>query len=325
MRRTELGRRAALAGLLLPAALRPAAAQDFPSRPLRAVVGFPPGGGVDLAARLVTRRLAELLRQPIVVENRAGAGGTLAAAQVARAEPDGYTLFVSETGMLIGPVLYRDARYDPVQSFAAIGGIATAPLGIAVPASLGIGDLPGAIAQGRAAARPWRFATPGVGTVQHLAGEMLRERADLPLEHVPYRGGAPAVTAAIAGEIEMVVASLPSLLPAVSSGTLRLLATTSAQRVAGLRDVPAVAESIPGFDAAPAIFLVAPAGTPPAAIALLNAALASAIADAGVRDPLLAAGLIAAPALDAAAMARAIAAETAKWSALARASGARLD
>jgi tripartite-type tricarboxylate transporter receptor subunit TctC len=292
-------------------------------QPIRAVVGFPPGGGVDVAARLVTRAMGDRLRRAIVVDNRPGAGGTLAAAQVARAEPDGTTIFVTETGMLIGPALYRDTRYDPT-AFAAIGRIAIAPLGIAAPASLGVADLAAAIARGRAAQHPWRYATPGVGTVQHLVGEMLRGAA-LPLEHVPYRGGAPAVTAAAAGEVELVIASLPSLLPAAAAGTLRLLAVTSAARVPSAPEIPPVADTLPGFDAAPAIFLVAPAGTPASVLATLNAALTSALSEATLRDALLAAGLIAAAPGTPAELAAEIAAETARWSAIARAAGASLD
>lgn len=314
----------ALAGLgILTTA--PAAALDWPSRPLRVVVGFSPGGGVDLAARLVTRRMAEALRQTVLVENRPGAGGTLAATLVARAEPDGHTLMVAETGMMTGPALLRDARYDPVTSFALIARIATAPLAIAVPASLGVTDLAGAVARGRAAPNPWRYATPGMGTAQHLAGEMLRAASGLPLEHVPYRGGAPAVTAAMSGEIEMVLASLPSVLPAAAGGSLRLLAVTGASRVPTLPAVPTVAETLPGFEAAPPIFLVAPSGTPAQIVAALNAAVGAAIGDAAVAEALLAAGLIPAPPLGADATARELAAATERWLSLARASGARLD
>ncbi|PWS35823.1 hypothetical protein DFH01_19815 [Falsiroseomonas bella] len=325
MQGRAFGRRIVLAGLAAPLLPGVAAAQEFPSRPVRAVVGFAPGGGVDLAARVVTRRMGEALRQSVVVENRPGAGSTLAAAAVARADADGYTLMVGETGMLIAPALYREVRYDPVASFAPVGRIAIAPLGLAVPAGLGVTDLRAAIARAQAAPRPWRYATPGVGTVQHLVGEMLRGTAPMPLEHVPYRGGAPAVTAAIAGEIELVIASLPSLLPAVAAGALRLLAVTTATRLESVPEVPAVAEVLPGFDAAPGIFLVAPAGTPAPVLGTLNAALGAATTDAEVKRALLAAGLIAATPVDAAAMAREIAAETAKWTAVARASGARLE
>jgi tripartite-type tricarboxylate transporter receptor subunit TctC len=317
-------RRGILAGgLALPAL--PVLAQDLPARPIRAVVGFAAGGGVDLAARVVARRMGDVLRQSVVVENRPGAGSTLAAAAVARADPDGTTIMVAETGMLIGPVLYRDARYDPLGSFAPVARVALAPLGIVVPASLGVTELGAAIASGKAAPRPWRYGTPGIGTAQHLAGEMLRGAAGLPLEHVPYRGGAPAVTAVMAGEIEMVIASLPSVLPAVGSGALRLLAVTTPRRLPNLPDVPAVAETLAGFDAAPSIFLVAPAGTPPAAIAALNAAAVAALAEAELRQALLSAGLIAADPVDPATMARDLAAEAARWSAIARASGARLE
>jgi tripartite-type tricarboxylate transporter receptor subunit TctC len=232
---------------------------------------------------------------------------------------------VGETGMLIAPALYREVRYDPVASFAPVGRIAVAPLGLAVPAGLGVTDLRAAIARAQASPRPWRYATPGVGTVQHLVGEMLRGTAPMPLEHVPYRGGAPAVTATIAGEIELAIASLPSLLPAVGAGTLRLLAVTTAVRLESAPDVPAVAEVLPGFDAAPSIFLLAPAGTPAPVLGTLNAALGAATTDEEVKRALLAAGLIAAAPVDAAAMAREIAAETEKWTAVARASGARLE
>lgn len=320
----SFGRRMALAlgGLGLAT---PTLAQDWPARPIRAVLGFAPGGGVDLAARVVARGMSQALRQTVVVENRPGAGSTLAAAQVARAEPDGYTIMVAETGMLIGPVLYRDARYDPIASFAPIGRIAVAPLGIVVAASLGAADLPAALALGRAAPRPWRFATPGVGTAQHLVGQMLGSAGGLPLEHVPYRGGAPAVTAVLSGEVEIGVASLPAVMPAIGAGQLRLLAVTTPGRVATVPEVPAVAETLPGFDLAPSIFLVAPAGTPPLVVQALNAALTAALGEAATRDALASAGLIAAPPSAPAEMARDLALETERWSALARSSGARLD
>lgn len=312
----------ALGGLALAT---PSLAQDWPARPIRAVLGFAPGGGVDLAARVVARGMSQSLRQSVVVENRPGAGSTLAAAQVARAEADGYTIMVAETGMLIGPVLYRDTRYDPITSFAPVGSIAIAPLGIVVAAGLGTVDLPAALALGRAAPRPWRFGTPGVGTAQHLVGQMLGSAGQLPLEHVAYRGGAPAVTAVLSGDVEIGVASLPAVMPAVAAGQLRLLAVTTAGRVPTVPDVPAVAETLPGFYLAPSIFLVAPAGTPASIIQALNAALAAALGDVATRDALASAGLIAASPSTPGDMARDLAQETERWSTLARASGARLE
>lgn len=325
MRGTVNVSRRLLLALGFPVLATPSLAQDWPARPIRAVLGFAPGGGVDLAARVVARGMSQALRQSVVVENRPVAGSTLAAAQVARAEADGYTIMVAETGMLIGPVLYRDARYDPVTSFAAIGPIAIAPLGIVVSAGLGAADLPAALALGRAAPRPWRFGTPGVGTAQHLVGQMLGSAGGLSLEHVPYRGGGPAVTAVLSGEVEIGVASLPAVMPAAGAGHLRLLAVTTPGRVPTVPDVPAVAETLPGFDLAPSIFLVAPAGAPPSVIQTFNAALVAALGDAATRDAFASAGLIAAPLAVPADTARDLALQTQRWSALARASGARLE
>ena len=314
-----------LGPLLMAGFTVPAAAQAWPVRPLRAVVGFAPGGGVDLAARVVTRRLAEALGQKVVVENRPGAGSTVAAAYVARTEPDGYTLMVGETAMFTGPVLYPSARFDPVSDFVPVMRMAVAPLGIAVPAALGVSDLPGALDRARRAPAPWRYATPGVGTAQHLVGEMLRQAASVPLEHVPYRGGAPAITALLAGEVEMAVASLPSLTAAVASGGVRLLGVTTAARVPGLGEVPAVAEIIPGFEAAPGIFLLAPAGTPGPVVTRLAMAGAELGRDPAVGAALVSAGLLLGDNAGPAELAAQVAEEARRWSELARATGARLE
>lgn len=314
-----------LAPLLMTGFSVPAAAQTWPLRPLRAVVGFAPGGGVDLAARVVTRRLAEVLGQQMVVENRPGAGSTVAAAYVARTEPDGYTLMVGETAMFTGPVLYPSARFDPVADFVPVMRMAVAPLGIAVPAALGVSDLASALDRARRAPSPWRYGTPGVGTAQHLVGEMLRQKASVPLEHVPYRGGAPAITALLAGEVEMAVASLPSLTAAVASSGVRLLSVSTAARVPGLAEVPVVAETIPGFDAAPGIFLLAPAGTPAPVVARLAQAGAEVGRDPAVGAALVSAGLLLGDTAGPAELAAEVAEETRRWSELARATGARLE
>ncbi|MBP0443927.1 hypothetical protein J8J14_03965 [Roseomonas sp. SSH11] len=289
------------------------------------MVGFSAGGGVDIAARLVARRLTEVLRLPVLVENRPGAGSTLAAAQVLQAARDGSTVMVAETALLIGPVLYPAARYDPVADFIPVMRIATAPLGIAATASLGLADLRQALERARAAPAPWRFGTPGVGTAHHLVGEMLRQASGVELEHVPYRGGAPAVTALRSGETELSVASLPSIVPALGAGGVDLLAVTSANRLPGLPHVPAAGETLPGFEAAPGIYMLLPAGTGRHAVERLSAACAEAAADAELRHALSTAGLQPAAPVSPEELASIMAQEARHWSALARATGARLE
>ncbi|MFN0161586.1 MAG: Bug family tripartite tricarboxylate transporter substrate binding protein, partial [Burkholderiales bacterium] len=238
---------AALTALAIPAAQ----AQPYPSRPLRLLVGFAAGGGADALARMTATHVGEALGQQVVVENRAGAGGTLAADAVAKAQPDGYTLLFGETGLLIAPALYANLPFDPVKGFAAVGGVATLPLVIVVNPGLPAKNTAELIAHARANPGKLSYASPGIGTVHHLAMELLRKQAGLDYVHVPYKGASAILPDLIGGQIPIAIVSAPPALAQARAGKLRAIALTSPVKLASAPDWPALADTLPGFDASP--------------------------------------------------------------------------
>ncbi len=255
----------------------PARAQaNYPSRPIQLVVTVPPGGAADFVARIIGAKLADALGQPVVISNRGGAGGTTAAAAVAKSDPDGYTLLLNTIATHgIGPHLYPSLPYDPVKDFSPIILLTKLPLIMTVNASLPAQSVKEVIALAKARPGELSFASAGSGGAPHLAGELFKSLTGTELLHVPYRGSGPAVIDLVAGRIAMMFDATPSLLPFITAGKLRPLAAASPQRHRLLPDVPSFAElGYAGMDIALWYGVVAPAGTPQPIVQRLNAALA---------------------------------------------------
>jgi tripartite-type tricarboxylate transporter receptor subunit TctC len=285
---------ALICGLVLSAFLgsQAALAQNYPVRPLLLTVGFAPGGGTDTAARIVARRLGEQLGQQVVVENRAGAGGNIAAEAIARAQPDGYTLSLSAVGPLaVAPHMVSNLGYDPRRDFAPISmGVVFANV-LVVHASVPAQTLAEYVALANARPGSMTFGTSGIGGTGHLAGELFRMMAKADIVHVPYKGGGPAMADLLGNQVPSVFASAPSALPHVKSGKIRALATTGAARSAFFPAVPTVAETYPGYDATNWYAFIAPARTPRDIILRLNRELARALSATDIREQLLQHGM----------------------------------
>ena len=271
---------AAIAALfVLTGLMAPALAQDYPSRPVTLVVPYAAGGGNDLMARLVGERMSKTLGQQVVIENRGGAGGTIATRYVAKAVPDGYTLVLGGTGTLaINPTLYPNVGYDPRKDFAPVGLIGTSALVILVHPSLPVRSVSDLIALAKKEPGKLSFASAGIGSGTHLGAELFASMADVKMVHVPYRGSAPAISDLLGGHVSVYFSSLPPAVSLAREGKVRALAVTGAKRSDVLPDLPTVAETgLPGYEAVLHYGIVAPAGTPPAVVAKLNAALREAV------------------------------------------------
>lgn len=309
------------------AALAPqAAAQPWPARPLRLVVGFPPGGGIDFTARLVAQHLGDALGQPVVVENRPGAAGAQAAAEVARAAADGYTLILANIGpFALVPNMLARPSYDPVKDFTAVHQLVSTYFVAAVPATLPVKSLPEFVAWARANDGKVNFASGGNASITHLNGELLNQVAGLRMVHVPYKGSAPAIADLIAGQTHLLVDVGNVIVPHVKSGKLRAIAVTSAQRDAQLADVPTVREAgFPALETAGWQGLLGPAGMPREVVERLAAETRKVLAKPEVRDKLAAAGTpVAERGPDE--FAAFIRAENQRWQPVIKASGAKIE
>lgn len=274
---------AALA-LALPLA---AGAQTYPERPVRVMHGFAAGGNADVVARLVGAEMAKGLGQPIVVEPKAGAGGTIAAASVASAKPDGYNLLLATGGHAISGVLYDKLPYDTAKSFQPISALTSFPFLVVVNAASPHNSLGDLLKAARARPNPMTFGSAGIGTGQHMTGELLANRAGAAFTHVPYRGESASVTALLGNEVDFIVIAPTTALPQVKAGKLRALGTSGSARWSGLPEVPTVAEQgVPNFEVRSWTALLAPAGTPQPVIDRLNAQVATALQDATLRSKL---------------------------------------
>jgi tripartite-type tricarboxylate transporter receptor subunit TctC len=254
----------------------------FPSRPLKMVVGFSAGGGTDVVARIVANKMTDVLGQSVLVENRAGASGMIAAEAVAKAAPDGYTLMMgSQTTFAVAPNLYRKFALDPSVEFAGVAMTGASPLAIVVNPSSPAHTVQDLIAMAKAKPGAINFGSGGLGTTPHMAGELFSILAGIKMVHVAYRGEAPAINDLLGGQVQVIFANLSAVIGNVRGGTLRALAVTSAQRSPSAPEIPTVAEAaIPGFEAATWFGVVAPAGTPQDILTKLNAAARQALADA---------------------------------------------
>jgi tripartite-type tricarboxylate transporter receptor subunit TctC len=308
---------------VLGAAAGAARADDYPSRPITLMVPFPPGGSTNIVARIIADKLSEGLGQPIIIDNRGGAGGTVGTRSAARSAPDGYTLLLSYTGTLaIGPSLYANVGYDPRKDFDPVGRIGTAPNMLLAHPSFAVHSVAELIAYAKANPGKVNYGSAGIGTVGHVAGEYLSTLAGIKLTHIPYKGTGPAMTDLLGGHILLGFAPIPAGHSNVLAGSLRGLAVTSAKRSTLVPDIPTIAETLPGFDAALLYGLVAPAGTPRAIIARLNQELRKAVSADDVRQRLAIEGaepLVSTPEEYAADIDR----EETKWSQVVKASGAK--
>jgi tripartite-type tricarboxylate transporter receptor subunit TctC len=302
--------------------LMPAAAQTYPERPITLVIPFAPGGSTSIVGRVIADKMAQLLGQGVVVDNRPGAGGTVGTKFVAKSEPDGYTILLGYTGTLaVGPSLYKDAGYDPRKDFAPIGMIGNAPSAVVVHPSFPAKSIAELIAYAKANPGKVNFGSAGVGSVNHITGEYFARAAGITLVHVPYKGTGPALTDLLGGHIPMALAPIPAVHANVSAGLLRALATTGTTRNNLMPDVPTIAEAgLPGFEASLYYGLVAPAGTPRPIIDRLNRELRAVLASDEVTKQLSADGTAITPSTPEA-YGDFIDKDEKKWSELVKASG----
>ena len=294
-----------------------------PARPVKLVVPFAPGGQPDVVARALAEPLSKALGQPVVVENRPGAGGNIAAEAVARAAPDGLTLLMGTNGPIaVSPALYPNLPYDPLKDLVPVTLVGTSPNLIAVNPATGVTTLAGLVEKARAAPGALNFSSVGKGSVSQLSMELLNSVAGIRTVHIPYNGGAPAVTALIAGDVQILSLNPTALIPQVQAGRARVVAQTGVKRSPLVPDVPTVAESgYPGFVADVWMVVMAPAKTPPEAVARLHAELAKIIRDPAMKAALWDRQWIDAAGSTPAEAAETIRAESAKWSRIVRERG----
>jgi tripartite-type tricarboxylate transporter receptor subunit TctC len=274
-----------LALLVLCVAALGASAQGFPSKPIRIVVGFPPGGGNDIIARIVGAKMQETWGQPVVIDNKPGANSIIATEFVAKSAPDGYTLLVNATGgMSVNPVLYPKLSYDTLKDFVPISMVGSFPLVLVVHPSLPANSVQELVAYARA--NPGKLNYAAGSTAFQVASEMFKQMAGVDIHHIPYKGSAASISAVMAGDVQMTIVDSPPLMPQIKSGRVRGLAVTSAKRAAAMPDFPAIAESFPGYDMSLWIGVFAPAGTPADIAAKLNVEIARIVRLPDVRDKL---------------------------------------
>ena len=264
----------------------------YPAKPIRLIVPFPPGGGTDILSRLVAQKLTESAKWTVVADNRAGAGGTIGITEAAKAAPTGYDLVMGQKdNMVVGPWLYKNLPWDPTKDFAPIAHVAYTPVIIATSANSRFKTLADVVAAAKAAPDTITYGSPGNGTTIHLAGDLFEKAAGIKIRHVPYKGSNPAMMDALAGNVDLLVSSVPSAMGQIKSGKLRPLAVTSAKRSTSLPDVPTVAEQgFKDFDVSTWYGVLAPAGTPAPVVKTLNAEVNKLLATAEMKDAIHAQG-----------------------------------
>jgi tripartite-type tricarboxylate transporter receptor subunit TctC len=279
-----------LAAWLLSAVI--AHAQSWPSRPVRFIVPFPPGGSTDVAARTLADKLARSLAAQVVVENRAGGGGAIGTTEVARAAPDGYTILFAADPVTTLFLVVKNLPFDVLRDFTAVTQVTTQPLAVAVHASLPVRTVQDLVAYAKANPGKLSFAHSGTGTGQHMSGELLKKMAGIEIVHVPYKGGGPAVQDLVGGQVPMGVLGSTPLIPHHKAGRIRIVAFTSKERFAPMPEIPTLHESgFPGFDTGQWLGLLAPRGTPPEIVSKLHRETVNALALADVRERLAQAAL----------------------------------
>jgi len=310
-----------LLGLLLAIAASVAAAQGYPAKPLRLIIPFSPGGSNDIVGRMAAAQLGERLGQPVIVDNRTGAGGTIGTEAAAKASPDGYTLFLVSVAHAFNTAIYKKLPYDPVKSFVPVAMLGTGPAVLVIYPGLPASSLQELIALAKQKPGQLNYASAGVGSFLHLAAELFRLQAGVSLTHVPYKGAAPATVDVIAGQAQLCVASIITLLPHIRSGRMRALATTGSQRSPLLPDVPTFAEAgVQGSEATNWWGILAPAGTPQPIIDRLHQELSAIIASAETKKRFDAEGAEARP-MSSAEFGKFIDDETTKWARVVKEAG----
>ncbi len=301
------------------------AADDFPNKPIKIVVGFPAGQGTDTIARALTPKLQAELGQALIVENKAGAGGILGQQAAATAAPDGYTiLFTSAGPMAVNPGVYEKLPYDPVKDYAAIAGVINVPLVLVANAALPAKNVKELAAMAKAKPGEVNFASSGNGVTNHLAMEMLANAAGVKMTHVPYKGSPAALTDLMGGSVSVMFDTPVSVLPHIKSGRLKALAVSGSTRIAALPDVPTVAESYPGFSAVSWMAFVAPAKTPAPIVAKLSDAVIKVVNTPDMQKYFLAQGVEPMP-MTSVELGKFIKSEVEKWGKAAKAAGAKVD
>ena len=272
-----------------------ARAQSYPTKAVTIVVGFTPGAASDLIARTVAERLSPVLGQTVIVDNRAGASGNIAAAYVARAPADGHTLLIGVDAIMTSNVyLFKDIQFDPVKDFKPITNAGANIIGLAVSDDLPVKNVAELIAYAKANPGKLNYGSSGLGSPHHLAGELLRKLAGVEITHVPYKGGGAAINDLLGGHIPMAFLSMSAAVPALATGKIRLLAVVEKTRYAGMPDIPTIGETVPGFEMSSWLGVFAPAGTPDAIVARLNTEIGKILSDSAVKEKFAVLGFAAA-------------------------------
>jgi len=273
-----------------------ASAQDYPSRSIAIVVPQAPGASSDLLARTVGERLNAVWGQPVIIDNRAGAGGNVGAGYVARAAADGYTLMVGTDAMMTSNVyLYKNMPFDPVKDFSPIANAGANIICLAVNSEVPVASVPELIAYAKANPGKLQYGSPGIASPHHLSGELLAQKAGIAIVHVPYRGGGPATNDLVGGHINMAFLSLSSAVPQLTTGKIKIIALVEKTRYAALPDIPTIGETVPGFEMSSWLGFFAPAATPEPVVARLNAAIIKILTAEAVKEKLATLGLVVAP------------------------------
>ena len=308
----------------LPVFARTARAQAYPTRPVRIIVGFAPGGAADITARLIAQWLTDQLGQQFIVENRPGAGTNIGTEAVVNAAPDGYTLLLVSVANTVNATLYEKLNFDFLHDIVPVAGLVRGPLVMDLALSVPAKTVPEFIAYARANPGKINMASAGNGTPSHMAGELFKLSTGLDLVHVPYRGAAPALTDVLAGQVQLLFDNLPTSLEHIRAGKVRALAVTTAERSPAVPDLPTVAEFVPGYEVSSWFGVGAPRGTPAGVIDKLNSTINDGLADPRLQARI--AEMASVPMrLSPAQSATLIVAETAKWARVVKLSGARAD
>jgi tripartite-type tricarboxylate transporter receptor subunit TctC len=315
------------ASAALAASATPAQQNGYPTKPVRLIVAFPPGGSTDIVARLVGQRLSERLGQQVIIDNRGGAGGTIGTELAARGTPDGYTLTMGTTSThVIAPAAYSNLKYDPVKDFAPITLVASTPYLLVIHPGVKANSLKEFVSAVKASPGKWNYASAGTGSTTHLAMEMLKTAAGLDITHVPYNGNGPAGAAVLGGQVQALFGSMPAVLPQAKSGKVRPIAVGTAKRSPALPDVPTVAESgYPGFEVSLWLGFFAPKGTPVAIINRLHSELVKIVLSPEMKEQLERNGAEPAHNVSSLDLERLVKAEIAKYSKVIKVANIKLD
>ena len=311
-------------GISAIASIGSAAAQNYPTRPVKWVVGYPPGGATDIIARLIGQRLSERLGQQFVIENKPGAGNNIATESVINADPDGYTVLLVNPANYINASLYTNLKFNVVRDIAPVAAFNRVPNVMTVNKDVPAKTVAEFIAYVKADPSKVNLASSGNGTSVHLSGEMFMMLTGLKMQHVPYRGAAPAITDMLGGQVQLIFDNMPSILQHIRAGSLRALAVTTTERSALLPDVPVLADTVPGYEASALFGMGAPKKTPPEIIEKLNKEINAVLAEPAIKAKLIDLGgepLIGSPE----AFGKMIVAETEKWEKVVKAAGVKVE